>query len=85
MDLLLNKIKQLPQSVQDFINMYNVDHRIQMKLVCTELEWVECNECFDRINKTTCIYKTILFNEYCFCSDYCAYHYEYYIRKQNRR
>ena len=85
MDTLLYKIKQLPQSVQDMINMYNVDHRIQMKLVCQQLQWVDCNECLNRINNTTSIYKTILFNEYCFCSNYCAYHFEYDVRKQNRR
>ena len=85
MESLLHKIKQLPQSLQDMINMYNVFHRIQMKLVCQELEWVYCDECINCINKTKCLYKKILFNEYYFCNDYCAYHYEYDLRKQHRR
>ncbi len=85
MDSLLYKIKQLPQYLQDIINMYNIDHRMQMKLVCQQIQWVYCNECLHRINNTTCIYKTILFNEYCFCSHYCAYHFEYYIRRTAMR
>ena len=34
---LLKSISKLPQSLQDHINMYNVQHRPLMKLLCHEL------------------------------------------------
>jgi len=81
MNKLLLRISELPQSIQDIIGMYNVEHRKQMKLICQYLKQVQCDDCGDYISKIKSISVSILFNDYIFCCLSCAWSLEYDIRK----
>jgi len=75
MNKLLLRISELPQSIQDIIGMYNVEHRKQMKIICQELvkKMKQCDYCDDFINKNDaiCVLMCCQKNYYCsvLCSD----------------
>ena len=84
MNKLLLRISELPQSIQDIIGMYNVEHRKQMKIICEDLKHVRCDDCGDYISKIKSISVSILFNDYTFCDLSCEWSLEYEIRKGHR-
>ena len=63
-------IKQLPQSVQNLIGEFNVEHRTQMK--CVLDSWpVACYNCQDRIMRKDAIV-WMWMNHY-YCSELCEW------------
>ena len=93
---LKKRISQLPQVLQDYIGMYNVEHRMMMKAVCEELivVWEE----MDSIECASCCgaYVSISEKEFAsfpwdcdgdpelFCSFSCQYDYESLCRYYKR-
>ena len=75
MNNLLLQISRVPQSVQDIIGMYNVEHRTKMKLVLEELE-VVCETCGDYICKFNSF--TFIVYDLTFCNTGCARCCEHY-------
>jgi len=86
MNKLLLRISELPQSIQDIIGMYNVEHRKQMKIICEELvENNRCDDCQDFMNKYRTICVRMYCQEYYYCSELCAQRdQEEMIRRDNR-
>ena len=79
---LTERIYMLPQVLQDYIGMFNPEHREMMRLVCEELEWVECdNLCGDYARRLNQYGKN-------FCSAWCcgkdSIDRRRYIRKQRQ-
>ena len=86
MNDLLFRISQLPQNVQDIIGMYNVHHRKQMKKICQDLEFIQCDECGDYLMKIKSISRSILFLvSFNYCDSKCAWYHERYIRRAHQR
>lgn len=85
MDTLLTRIAQLPQFLQDYIAEYNVEHRLLMKKVFSELEYFykdyPCDNCECLIQRKKSIHAIILFNDFFYCSDWCWYDSETEFRK----
>jgi hypothetical protein len=79
------RIANLPQEIQDHLYSYNPEHRQQMKLVCEEIECVECaNRCgaFMSINDA---YEGNIYDDSYYCSKWCRMDNEMDISKTMRR
>lgn len=83
---------KLPKVLQDLIYEYNVEHRPQMQLVCSELlnkhnnriiRDETCRNCWGLTDPNYTKY--ILYKKYTFCSNWCQYDLESTIRKDWRR
>ena len=81
MQNLQNKISKLPKELQVHISMFNYEHRNMMKIVCEQLEKIECNNCYDNILKKDAFQNTIMWEKYYYCSDWCLSDHEYDVRK----
>jgi len=78
------RILNLPKEIQDYIYMFNPEHREMMKQVCEELTYTECyNACGWIIPKHDAM-RGSCFEGY-YCSLHCLYDDEDYRRKASRK
>ena len=85
MNILLLQISKLPKVLQDYIGMYNVEHRKIMNTVCKELiDSYKCYNCNDILYRNYSLCNTIMYVKYYYCSQWCHQEDEYYQRKSLR-
>lgn len=94
MNELSIRISNLPQVLQDYIGMYNVEHRQMMKSVCQELrdttKKYECqNGCGCSVQFKDAEFRTIQNTKYIYCGWWCSddhfYSYKKAMREWSRR
>lgn len=72
MNPLQKRILALPNELQDLIGSFNVEHRIMMRRVCAEIQWVECaNLCGTTLCRVDAITSERSKNTIYYCSCWC--------------
>lgn len=83
-------LSQLPKEIQILISEFNPEHRPKMRKVFKELreyislvsmKYSQCGNCFDTGEQPIITY--IYWQKYVFCSEWCHYDLESYIRKHS--
>ena len=82
MENLKSKILQLPKEIQDYIALFNYEHRKIMKIICSEIDTIECDNCCNTIVlKKNSFKNNMMWENYYYCSEWCLNDHEYYFRK----
>jgi hypothetical protein len=84
---LLSRIANLPQVLQDYIGMFNVEHRRLMTSVSNDINnnlLVYCDYCSANncVLKKDAFYTDILGTTFCYCSDYCEFNHGHEYRRK---